>query len=226
MSEAAATGTDPQALPEKRNGAARLDHQLQRPQRKSHCLANFIVADNESLAQQFAIDLERHLAGRDGLQGITNTPRAFVICDAFAGPQRARGIVEIAWLHAMHGTRWRQRLDCQRAARGQTAAAAADQDLVRHVRGTLLHDFKADRALTGNDIGVVVRGHQPGAAFGGEVARYLLAVSAITIVQNRFAAELARIFDFGLRRILRHHDCRLYAEQLTGGSNALGMIAR
>ena len=72
-----------------------------------------------------------------------------------AGGQRGRVRRGALGLHADHPDVGRQRLDRDRDAGEQPAAAGADDDGA-HVRA-LLEDLQADRALPGDDVGVVER---------------------------------------------------------------------
>ena len=111
-----------------------------------------------------------------------------------------------------------------RHAAEMTPAAADRHDDAVEVRLVLKH-FEADRALSGDDLVVVIGVDEDESLFldhglGGD-----LAVGQRFARQDDLRAMRPRALDLGRRRRLRHHDGRRDAEPLGVIGDRLGMIA-
>ena len=124
--------------------------------------------------------------------------------------------------------RRRKRLDGSRHPGGQPAAAAAHHHIVKdnpHGR-RILGDFEPDRALTGNDVAIVIRWHDHRPGFCRKLCADGFTVLAVTVIGHHARAERAGVAEFHGRGIGRHDDGGRDAEHLRRQRNPLRMIAR
>ena len=90
-------------------------------------------------------------------------------------------------------------------ARSQPAAADGDEDGV-DVVGTLAHDFHADRALSGNHVGVVKWGDVGQFFFFCQFHRVIIGIVVGNAFEDDFAAAAFDGVDFDLGRGFGHND--------------------
>ena len=105
----------------------------------------------------------------------------------------------------------------------QAAAAHRDDDGIEIWH--LLDDFQSQRALTGDDGGIVVAVDVGQPAFFADAVRVRLRFGEIFSVQDDGRAELLAVADLDERRVFRHHDRRGNAKQLALIGEGLGVIA-
>ncbi len=144
---------------------------------------------------------------------------------ALPGAQRivhARGVFR---LDADDAHQRIERLDVGRDAGDQPTAADRDEDRIGR-RRHLAQDFHADRALPGDDVGVVERMDERQLALRCDDQRVLVGVVEVVAVQHYVAAEVEHGLDLDVRRGLRHHDHRGDAPALRGQRDALRVVAR
>ena len=99
----------------------------------------------------------------------------------------------------------------QRDARRKPAAAAIDQDPRRRRRSSLVQlveDFQPDRPLPGDDVRIVVAGHDDRALLDGNAGGDFLAALGLAIEEDDFGALGARALDLQRGRVGRHDDGR------------------
>jgi hypothetical protein len=137
-------------------------------------------------------------------------------------------VVEALRLGGEHARRRMARLHGERDARGEAAARGAHQHHVgrKPARGKVLDDLAAGGPLPSDDQRIIVRRHQHGAATLRNVARDSLAVFPLAVVEYDLGAERGGALALGPRRIARHDDHGRHVEQLGGGGDALGVVAR
>ena len=111
-----------------------------------------------------------------------------------------------------------------RTARNETAAADGNDQCVK-VRCGLQH-FQRQRALTGDDVGVVERVHEHVFMFRGEIARVLGGLGEGAAVQHHLGAVPLSIAHLHEWRVGRHHDGRRNAEAASVIGDALRVVAR
>src|SRR5690606_24386227 len=128
---------------------------------------------------------------------VADRARGRVVGHALAGQQRAARIVERLRLDRVHRGLRRAAPDGDGAARRQPAPAARHEHLVGDelLLGAPGDDLEPDRALPCDDVRVIVRRHEPGAALAGDAPRNGFPVLRVTVVENRLAAEPARVLE-------------------------------
>ena len=104
-------------------------------------------------------------------------------------------------------------------------AALGERKLVTEIVLPDGEQFKTLDTLSGIFDLVMTDRHNRSTTFRRDCPRNRLAVFAVTIVGNYFAAKLAGAVQLGRRRVLRHNDRRVNTEQLSCECNALRMIA-
>ena len=113
------------------------------------------------------------------------------------------------------------RLQCQHDAGGQATTADRHQHHIGHQRG----QFQPDRALPGDDVGIVERRQQAVAVLRGEFGGEGLGLVVGLAVQAHRGAPMGDTGDLGVRRGLRHHRDRRHAQAIRGPGQALCVVA-
>ena len=122
-----------------------------------------------------------------------------------------------------HPAAGRQRAGGERAA-GEKAAAAERRE--HHVeRADLLEQLLRGRALPGDHVHMVVRRDQGQAAGRGALTSDRLAILREAVVEHDLGAVAARRRHLHGRRVARHDDQDLDAQQLSGERHGLGVVA-
>src|SRR6266540_3635905 len=138
--------------------------------------------------------------------------------------ERARHRVGILRLHADDADLRAHALDIRGDAGDQAAAADRDEDRVE-IALPLAQQLHADRALTGDHIGIVVRMHERRLRPALQLERMRVGVAVRIAVQHHLRAARGDRSDLDLRRGDGHHDRRLAAERLRGERDTLRVIA-
>ena len=86
-------------------------------------------------------------------------------------------------------------------------------------------ELERERALPRDDVRVIERRHERGAALLGDLRRDRLAVLALAVVQHDLGAECARPLELDLRRIGRHDDRCPHLQPARGERDGLRVIA-
>ena len=89
----------------------------------------------------------------------------------------------------------------------------------------LAQDLHADRALPGDDVGVVERVDERQSPLARHLDRLLVGVVEIVAVQHHLPAEVAHRLDLDVRRGLRHHDHGRNAATARRQRHALRVVA-
>ena len=98
-------------------------------------------------------------------------------------------------------------LDVHRDARDQPAAADRHEDRIQ-LAAALAQDLHRDRALAGDDVGIVERVHEHQVALARELQRPLEGAVVVVAVQHDLAAQIDDRLHLDLRGGLRHDDRR------------------
>ena len=106
----------------------------------------------------------------------------------------------------------------------QAAAAHGHEYGVR--TGMLVHDLHAHRALTGNDVHIVVGVYPYISAPVRQLRRVFRRMLVGVAVQHHARPEIAHRIDLDARGVPPHHDVGLDAELARRERHALGMVAR
>src|SRR6266581_4043202 len=210
-----------------RDRAARLDHEFELAEREGDRGGDLGIADGDALADQRAIDRERHLSRHARQQCVANRSGDARVGLAAAALERARVIVEPLRLRGVDPRTRAFRLDGERNPGREAAPGRRDRDHVRlepHCR-QLFDDLAAGGALAGDDQRIVVGRYQGRVPARGDLAGDRLAVLMLAIVEHDFGAELGGALALGSRRVAGHDDDGRRVEQLRGCSDPLRMIA-
>src|ERR1035437_906325 len=209
------------------DGAARLHHQLQFVKRIAHRSCYLRIACRDAGADQFAIDRKGQLARRVTHQRVADGAAHARIGLAPPALKRAQRVVETFRLDRVELGRRHARLDAERNAGRQSAARGADHhDLgLEQQLPEILDDLSADGALPGDDQRIVVRRHQGGAALGYEPRSDRRAIFRVALVRHDLGAERRGALAFETRRVARHDDSGVHAEQRCGRRHALRVVA-
>ena len=186
--------------------------------------ARGVGVDDDPFVDELARQAERLRA--DPLDGGAVGKEADVgELDALAGVDRSHHRVGVVHLHADDADLGPHRLDVRRDARDQAAAADGDEDGVDRPL-VLAQDLHRDRALAGDDIGVVERMDEGEAALLLERHRLRIGVGVAVAEEHHLGAERADRGDLERRRGRRHDDQRLATESTRREGDALRVVAR
>jgi hypothetical protein len=204
------------------DGAGTLDHELAALHQHDHRRGGLVLADDHDVVDPAAEQLQGEVAGAldgdpvgdgqcgGGRHGLAAAQRLRV--------RRAGGDLDADHLDVRLGA-----LDRDRHAGAQPAAADGHDDLgqVRHV----LEQFEAERALTGDDVGIVERVHEREAALlgPGPRGREALVDRPAALVDDRSLS--ARGLDLGERGVGGHEHLADDAAIAGGGGQRLGVVA-
>jgi hypothetical protein len=106
----------------------------------------------------------------------------------------------------------------------QPAAAARHEQIVQLAR--VLDQFLRRRPLARDDVRMIVGRHQDVAVPLGQLVRDRLARRDLRIVDHDLRAVVARGRELLRRRVLRHHDRRMHAQDPAHKRQRLGVVAR
>src|SRR5262249_24169496 len=132
----------------------------------AHRALHIRLRDREASGEARLVDRKSEPARLGREERIADRARRLGIAQALARTQRSAIVVEAFRLDDMDRSRRRLRLDCQRNAGGEPAAAAADENGIEFAtRGCrLLRKLEPDGALPGNDMGILERRDDDGGA--------------------------------------------------------------
>ena len=142
-----------------------------------------------------------------------------------AGLKRAPHAGRFVRLHADDFYLREMRLDVNRDAGDQAAAAHGHKDDIRVSGRILRHQLDAHRGLAGDDQRMIIGRDKAEVARFGQIERMVFGVIVGRAVQDDLGPHAPDRADFDLRRGLRHDDAGLDRESLRGQRHALRVIA-
>lgn len=145
--------------------------------------------------------------------------------DAAPGPHGARHGIGVHGLHADHLDRRLQALYVGGDARDQAAASDADEDRVDGAH-RLAQDLHADRALSGDDVRVVVGMDEREALAALDSPRLVVGLAVGVAGQHDLRAQRLHRIHLDLRRGHRHHDHGATPELACREGDTLRMVPR
>ena len=192
----------------------------------AHRVGDLVLADGHDLVHEAPQVLERQRAERVRPQAIGHRASGLL---RGPGHQRARlerllGIGRQLRLDADDPRRRRQGLDCGRHA-GRQPAAGDGHDDARDVR-KVLDDLEPAGPLPGDDRRVVVGLDHDQPALVGEPQRQDVPLLGVHARELDLGAVALDALDLDPRRVARHADHRMRAEQPRGAGHRLGVVAR
>ena len=137
--------------------------------------------------------------------------------------ERLRDRVRALGLHADDLHAGVDLLDARGHAGKQAAAAGRHDDDVR--RGQIAEDLEAERALTGNDLGVIVGVQERGVLLLADLAGFGVGVVIAVAREHNGGTVALRGLRLGDGRGLGHDDRGRDAEAVRGVGHALRMVA-
>ena len=186
--------------------------------------ADGIGVNGDDVVQEVAAEAEGFFA--DDFDGGTVGEEADVFeADDFSGFDGLLHATGVVCLHADDFDAGADLFDERGNARRQSAAADGDEDGM-DVVGTLAHDFHADRALSGNHVGVVKRGDVGQFFFFCQLHRVIVGIVVGNAFEDDFSAAAFDGVDFDFGRGFGHNDDGAAAQTLCRKCDALCVVAR
>ena len=145
--------------------------------------------------------------------------------DALAAAQRFVHTGRVFRLYADDLDARVQRLGIGRDAGDQSAATDGNKNGVDFIAVELPQDFHGNRALTGDDVGVVEGMHKNQISLTAQLGGMLVGVIVVIPVQYDFAAQIRNGLELDFGRSQGHDDDRRDSPSAGGQRNALCMVA-
>ncbi len=145
--------------------------------------------------------------------------------DALSAAQRFVHPGRVFRLHADDFHARVKRLRIRRDARDQAAAAHGNENGVDFIAMALAQDLHGNRALPGNDIGIIEGMHEHQVSLPAELRRMVVGMIVVIAVQYDFTAEIRDGLNLDFGRSQRHDDHRRDSPGACGERNPLGVVA-
>ena len=203
-------------------GAGGLDDLLAALHEQEHRLGDLEIVDGDDVVGVFLDERDGDVARRldgdavgDGGHGVG--------LDIAVRMERLRDRVRALGLHADDLHAGVDLLDARGHAGKQAAAAGRHDDDVR--RGQIAEDLEAERALTGNDLGVIVGVQERGVLLLADLAGFGIGVVIAVAREHNGGTVALRGLRLGDGRGLGHDNRGRDAEAVRGVGHALRMVA-
>src|SRR5260221_13312139 len=200
-----------------------LDDDLHALREKAHMRTQLIVADGHDVPDQPLHHGKSEVADARRLRAVRDGTRHRDTHDA-AAAERLRCVIAGFRLDTVDLAAWRQ-LSRRDGATGEQATAA-DTDEQEVELPCFFQQFLRHGALSRDHVGIVEGHHQGRAALGDNAPGDRLAILAFAVVGNHLRAVRLGRRPLDRRRIARHHDGGLHAQQAGGPGDGLGVVAR